>query len=88
MRLPSLSKWKSEMPGQSRHALPDCYRRFVPGPGISRLSFDYLVGESEQGGRHCQAEHAGGLLVFAQLEFRQLYDWQVRGFSPLSMRPT
>jgi hypothetical protein len=29
MRLPSLSKWKSEMPGQSRHALPDCYRRLA-----------------------------------------------------------
>src|ERR1700730_17278127 len=30
MRLPSLSKWKSEMPGQSRHTLPDSYRRLVP----------------------------------------------------------
>jgi hypothetical protein len=29
-RWPSLSKWKSEMSGQSRHALPDSYRRFVP----------------------------------------------------------
>jgi hypothetical protein len=29
-RWPSLSKWKSEMSGQSRHALPDSYRRSVP----------------------------------------------------------
>jgi hypothetical protein len=32
MRLPLLSKWKSEMPGQSRHTLPDSYRHLVPIP--------------------------------------------------------
>jgi hypothetical protein len=30
MRLPSPSKSKSELSGQSGHALPDCYQRFVP----------------------------------------------------------
>ena len=30
MRLPSLSKSKSDVSGQSGHALPDCYQPFVP----------------------------------------------------------
>jgi hypothetical protein len=35
MRLPSLSKSKSEVSGQSGHALPDCYQPFVPQAAIS-----------------------------------------------------
>ena len=38
MRLPSLSKSKSEISGQSGHALPDCYRRYVPIAAVSTCS--------------------------------------------------
>jgi hypothetical protein len=38
MRLPSPSKSKSELSGQSGHALPDCYQRFVPIADLSNRS--------------------------------------------------
>jgi hypothetical protein len=41
-------------------------------------SFDHLVGNAEQGGRHGEAEHPGGLGVDDQLELGRLHDRQVR----------
>jgi hypothetical protein len=53
MRLPSLSKWKSEMPGQSRHTLPDSYRRLVPQPDPCSAAkggraWHHLAGDGER----------------------------------------
>jgi hypothetical protein len=38
-------------------------------------SFDHLVGEGEQRGRHLKAERFGGLQVEDQLELGRLLDW-------------
>ena len=67
MRLPSLSKSKSEVSGQSGHALPDCYRRFVPKAAVSRRSkvalFDHLIGAHEHRRWNFEANRAGALEV-------------------------
>src|SRR6266478_8079748 len=49
------------------------------GEQVSPLSFDHLVGTSEQRGRQVKAECLCGLEVDDQLEFGRLFDWDVAG---------
>jgi hypothetical protein len=52
------------------------------------VSFDHLVGSSDQRGRHCEAERLGGLEVDHQLDLVGACTGKSAGFSPLRMRST
>jgi hypothetical protein len=54
--------------------------RIVPGSDICTAanSTTNLVADNEQGRRHVEAEHPGGLGVDDQLELRRLHDRQVK----------
>src|SRR5437588_677216 len=78
-------------PVAPQHSLPSG-RYSLLGPDFHRLDrtslrlahlLDHLVGERKQLVRHGKVEHACGLRVDHQLEFRGLRDRQVRGLRPL-----
>ena len=48
------------------------------------VSFDHLVGSSDQRGRHCEAERLGGLEVDHQFDLVGACTGKSAGFSPLT----
>jgi hypothetical protein len=61
---------------------PTSNPRFVPNPEVA-ASFNHLVGCGEQRRRNGETKCLGGLEINDQLEFRWLFDWDLRRFSAL-----
>src|SRR5262249_22351287 len=81
MRLPSLSKLKSEVSGQSGHCSARLLAALRANNGLVHRSkknlLDHLVGAAKQRKRDRQAERPSGFEVNDQLDFSRLVNRQV-----------
>jgi hypothetical protein len=75
----------SALPPKADMVQHGCDVRFVPKAdsctSAKRSLFDHLVGEGEQRGRYGEAERLRSLEINHQVEFRRLFDWEIRWFS-------
>jgi hypothetical protein len=72
-KLKSLRKKTDSDRGRARDGM--CHQLMLIRVDIVAVSFDYLVGDRQQGRRNADAERLGGLQVDDELEFIRPNNW-------------